>query len=117
MGLVMGSVGIYGVVSYGVRQRSAEFGIRMALGARPGRLLAEVVGRGMLPVLLGVGGGVATALLATRLLGRFLYEVAPTDPLPLLTAAGVLAAVGVAAALLPAWRASATDPASALRSD
>ncbi len=117
MGLVMGSVGIYGVVSYAVQQRSAEFGIRMALGARPGRLLGEVVGRGMLPVLLGVGGGVVAALLAARVLTRFLYEVAPTDPIPLLAAAGVLAAVGAAAAFVPAWRASATDPAKALRSD
>lgn len=117
MGLVMGSVGIYGVVSYAVRQRSAEFGIRMALGARPGLLLREVVGRGMLPVLTGVGSGVVAALLASRLLGRFLYEVAPTDPVPLLAAAGVLAGVGAVAAFLPAWRASATDPARALRSE
>jgi ABC-type antimicrobial peptide transport system permease subunit len=58
---------------------------------------------------------VAVALLASRLLTRFLYEVAPTDPVPLLAAAGVLSAVGVVAALLPAWRASATDPARALR--
>lgn len=117
MGLLMGSVGIFGVVSYAVRQRSAEFGIRMALGARPARLLGEVVSRGMFPVLVGVAGGVATALLATRLLSRFLYEVAPTDPVPLLAAAGVLACVGAGAAFLPAWRASATDPAKALRSE
>jgi predicted permease len=117
MGLLMGAVGIYGVVSYGVQQRSAEFGIRMALGARPRLLLRDVVGRGMLPVLLGVAGGIAASLLASDVLTRFLYEVAPTDPVPLLGAAAALGAVGAVAALVPAWRASATDPAKALRSD
>ncbi len=99
MGLLMGAVGIYGVVSYGVQQRSAEFGIRMALGARPRLLLRDVVGRGMLPVLLGVAGGIAAALLASDVLTRFLYEVAPTDPVPLLGAAAVLGVVGAVAAL------------------
>jgi putative ABC transport system permease protein len=117
MGLLMGSVGIYGVVSYGVRRRSAEFGIRMALGAQPRRLLGDVVRRGMLPVLLGVGSGVAVALLASRLLARFLYGVAPTDPVAVLSAAIVLAVVGLLAAAVPAWRACGTDPAEALRAE
>lgn len=117
MGLLMGSVGIYGVVSYGVQRRSAEFGIRMALGARPSRLLGEVVRQGMLPVLVGVCAGIAVALLASGLLAGFLYGVAPTDPVALLSAAAVLACVGVLAAAVPAWRASVTDPAEALRAE
>ena len=117
MGLVMGSVGIYGVVSYGVQRRSAEFGIRMALGARPARLLGDVVRRGMVPVLVGVAAGVVVALLTSGLLAGFLYEVAPTDPVALLSAAVALATIGVLAAAIPAWRAGATDPAVALRSE
>ncbi len=117
LGLLMGTVGIYGVVSYAVQRRSAEFGIRMALGARPGLLLREVVRHGMVPVGLGVVGGAAVSLLASGLVSGFLYEVAPTDPVALVAAAAVLGAVGVLAALVPAWRASLTDPATALRAE
>jgi ABC-type antimicrobial peptide transport system permease subunit len=117
LGLVLGTVGVYGVVSYSVQRRQAEFGLRMALGAQPRTLLGTVVRRGMWPVALGVAGGAAVALLASRLLAGFLYGVEPTDPVSLAAAAGVLLAAGLVAALLPAWRASATDPAVALRSD
>lgn len=117
MGLLMGTVGIYGVVSYSVQRRSAEFGIRMALGARPSRLLADILRQGLLPVLVGVAGGLVVALAASRTLARFLYEVAPTDPITLVAAAVVLGGVGALAALVPAWRAGRTDPATALRAD
>jgi predicted permease len=117
LGIVLGTVGIYGVVSYGVQRRRAEFGIRMALGAAPGRLLGDVVRGGMVPVLLGVSGGLAASLMTSTVLARYLYGVAPTDVTALAWAAGVLTGAGLLAALVPAWRASGTDPAVALRSE
>jgi putative ABC transport system permease protein len=117
LGLVLGTVGVYGVVSYSIQRRHVEFGIRLALGAAPWALLGAVVRRGMVPVALGVAGGAAVALIASRLLARFLYEVEPTDPVSLGAAAATLLSAGAVAALLPAWRASTTDPAEALRSD
>ncbi len=117
LGLLLGSVGIYGVVSYGVERRRAEMGIRMALGARPGVLLGEVIRVGMLPVLIGVIGGIVAALAASASLGHFLYEVAPTDPLSLAAGALSLLTVGTLSALIPALRAGRTDPSTALRSD
>ncbi len=117
MGLLMGAIGVYGVVSYGVRRRTPEFGVRMALGARPGRLVREIVGAGMMPVLIGLAAGAGAALVASRGLERFLYGVTSSDPVALLAAPAILAAVGALAAFLPAWRAGATDPASALRSE
>lgn len=117
LGIVLGTVGVYGVVSYGVRRRRVEFGIRMALGARPSRLLAEVVRTGMVPVLAGVASGVVVALAGSSLLARFLFGVEPTDPVSFLASAGVLLLAGGLAALVPAWRAGSTDPAAALRAE
>jgi predicted permease len=117
LGLVMGTVGVYGVVSYGVQRRRTELGIRLALGARPHRLVGGIVGAGMIPVLLGVAAGSFAAWLASSLLARFLFDVAPTDPVSFVAAAGVLVLAGVVAALVPALRASATDPATALRAE
>lgn len=117
LGIVLGAVGIYGVVSYGVGRRRGEFGVRLALGARPRQLLGEVVGGGMVPVLVGVGLGIVAALLASATLDRFLYEVAPTDPVSVAGAATVLLLTGALAALVPAWRASMTHPSTCLRSD
>lgn len=117
LGLVLGTIGIYGVVSYGVDRRRSELGIRMALGARPLVLLGEVVRVGMVPVVLGVAGGLAAALVASASLRRFLYDVAPTDPFSLAAAALSLLAVGMVAALIPAVRAGRTDPGAALRAE
>jgi ABC-type antimicrobial peptide transport system permease subunit len=117
LGLVLGSVGIYGVVSYAVERRRAEFGIRLALGARPERLLGEVVRIGMVPVLVGTLAGVAVSLGLARLLESFLFDIAPTDPASFAAAAGVLLVAGVLAALVPAVRASRMDPATALRAE
>jgi predicted permease len=116
LGIVLGTVGIYGVVSYSVQRRRAEFGIRMALGANPERLLTEVVRDGMVPALLGVAGGMGASLLGSAVLGRYLYGVAPTDLTALAWSAGALTLAGLLAAALPAWRASSTHPAVALRS-
>lgn len=117
LGLILGTVGVYGVVSYAVDRRRAEFGIRMALGAEPQRLLGDVVRQGMLPVVVGTLAGVAVSLAASRVLASFLFDVAPTDPASFLTAAGILLGAGVLAALVPAVRASRTDPAVALRAE
>lgn len=117
LGLVLGTVGVYGVVSYSVQRRQAEFGIRKALGARPSILLGTVIRHGMVPVAAGVVGGAIVALLASRALAGFLFGVEPTDPVSLAAAAGVLLATGLLAALVPALRASAADAAEALRAD
>jgi len=117
LGIVLGTVGVYGVVSYAVQRRRAELGIRLALGAAPGRLLGEVVRGGMVPVLIGVAAGVVVARVTSATLARFLFEVRPTDPLSLLAAAGALLVAGALGALLPAWRASTTHPATALRAE
>ena len=104
-------------MSYAVTRRRAEFGIRMALGAAPGRVLTEVVRGGMVPVSIGVGAGLLGAIALSRLLGRFLYEIAPTDPLSLALAGGALLGAGVLAALLPGWRAGQVSPVEALRAE
>ncbi len=117
LGLVLGSVGIYGVVSYAVDRRKAEFGIRMALGARPGSLVRDVVKVGMIPVVTGIVAGVAVSLGVSRLLASFLFNVPHTDPASFVAAAGILLSAGVLAALVPAVRASRTDPATALRAE
>jgi putative ABC transport system permease protein len=117
LGLIMGTVGVYGIVSYGVRRRRSELGIRVALGARPRRLVGEIVGAGMVPVLLGVAAGSFLSWLASSLLGRFLFGVARTDAASFAAAASLLVLAGVVAALVPAWRAGGTDPASALRAE
>ena len=116
-GIVLGTVGVYGVVSYSVQRRQAEFGIRMALGAEPTLLLSEVVRKGLIPVALGVTGGTVVAMFASRALASFLFEVEPTDPRSMAWAAGLLLASGVVAAVIPALRASRTDPAVALRAE
>lgn len=115
LGIVLGSVGVYGVVSYSVQRRRGELGIRMALGAEPGRLLTGVLWRGMAPVVGGIVGGTVVALFASSLLDRFLFGVRPVDPVSMAAAAGILLAVGVVASLVPALRASGTAPATALR--
>jgi predicted permease len=117
LGVVLGTVGVYGVVSHSVQCRHAEYGIRLALGAAPARLLREVVRDGMLPVSIGVAGGAGVALLAARALASFLFDVAPTDPASLVAAAAALLGAGVGASVVPAWRASRTPPAVALRSE
>jgi ABC-type antimicrobial peptide transport system permease subunit len=117
LGIVLGTVGVYGILSYAVQRRRAEFGIRMALGASPRVLLGEVVRNGMLPVVVGVVSGSIVALLSSSALAGFLFGVRPTDPVSLLIASFALLGAGVVAALVPAWRASATDPARALRAE
>ena len=117
LGLILGTVGVYGVVSYTAEQRRAEFGIRMALGAQPLILLRELLRVGMLPVVMGTMAGVVVSLGVSRALSSFLFDVAPTDPVSFGAAAGILLGAGILAALLPAIRASRRDPAAALRAE
>jgi predicted permease len=117
LALALGSVGVFGVVSYSVARRRAEFGIRMALGAGPRRVLAEVVRTGMLPVTLGVVAGVAGSVALSGVIRSFLYEVSPMDPSTLTAAAAVLLTAGALAALVPGWRARGVSPVEALKSD
>jgi len=115
LALVLACVGIYGVISYLVGQRTREIGVRMALGAQRGDVLRLVLGHGAGMALLGVGIGVAAALALTRLMSRLLFGVSPTDPLTFTAVAILLTLVAVAACYIPARRAMSVDPIEALR--
>jgi predicted permease len=115
--LLLAAVGIFGVIASTVTQRTREFGIRLALGEDPRRTRWDVVTRGMRLVLPSILVGVGASLLLTRVLGGLLYEVSPHDPLTLVGIAALLGAVALAACYLPARRATAVDPAIALRSE
>src|SRR5437667_270164 len=113
--LLLTAVGLYGVVAYATSQRTREIGIRIALGAGGGNVLALVVRQGMLPEVIGLAIGLAGALTLKRLLANQLYEVKATDPLTFLGVTAVLLLVALAACFLPARRAATTDPMVVLR--
>ncbi|MDQ3697393.1 MAG: ADOP family duplicated permease [Gemmatimonadota bacterium] len=117
LALLVAIVGIYSTVSYGVSQRTHEFGVRVALGARVGDVLRQVIGEGMRTVAVGVGLGIALALAGGRLIASLLYGIEPSDPAVMVVAAATLLAVAALAALVPAWRAARVDPVTALRAD
>ncbi len=115
--VTLAALGIYGVLSYLVAQRTSEIGVRMALGARRSRVLRTVAARGLFPALAGAGVGLAGALALSRYLSAMLHGVEPTDPATYALAAFLMLAVASAACYLPARRAAAVDPISALRND
>jgi putative ABC transport system permease protein len=115
--LALAAVGVYGVVSYLVSQRTREMGIRSALGAPRGQLLLLVVGGSMRPVVIGLLAGVTAAVPAARLLSTLLYAVTPSDPAVLVVIAGILGFTGLLASWIPARRAASVDPLVALRDD
>jgi ABC-type antimicrobial peptide transport system permease subunit len=115
LALVLSSVGIYGVVSYMVGQRTHEIGIRMALGAQQSDVLKIVLGQGAMMALAGVVAGLIGAIVLTRLMTKMLFNVSPTDPLTLVGVSVILTLVALVACYAPARRAMKTDPIIALR--
>ena len=117
LAVTLAAIGIYGVLSYTVGQRTHEIGVRMALGARPADVLRQVVGGGLGLTLLGVGIGSLAAAFAAGALGKLLYNVHPIDPVTFLVVGTLLVAVALIAMALPARRAAKVDPMVALRAE
>jgi putative ABC transport system permease protein len=117
LALLLAAVGIYGVLSYTVRRRVREIGIRMALGASQSDILRLVVGDGMKPILIGVAIGLTAAVALSRLVASLVYGVPPTDPLTFAVVALMLVVVGIAANTLPAYRATRVEPVQTLREE
>jgi putative ABC transport system permease protein len=115
LALLLGTIGMYGVLSYAVAQRRREIGIRIALGAKPGKVMGTVLRQALMLTALGVMIGTGAALGLTRLLGALLYEVSPTDPITFVAVAVLLTVVAAFAAWMPAWRATRIDPLVVLR--
>jgi predicted permease len=113
--LFLAAIGLYGVLAYQVSQRTREIGIRMALGAATSRIFSMVLREGAAIVLLGTGLGLLGAFLLRRTLQSQLYEIGAMDPVVVLSVAGILVAIAIAACLLPARKAARTDPVIALQ--
>jgi ABC-type antimicrobial peptide transport system permease subunit len=117
LALVVAAVGTYSVMQFSVSQRTHELGVRIALGARRGDVLRLVTGETLIIGLVAAGAGVAVVLAAGGVVEGLLFETSPRDPLVLSSVVVVLLASGLAAALLPAWRATRVDPAATLKAE
>ena len=117
MAMLIGLVGIYGVISYSVTQRTREIGIRMALGAEQGELAKMFLGHGLALAGIGVACGLGAALALTRLMSSLLFEVKPVDPVTYAAVSASLIVAALVASCLPALRATKVDPVVALRAE
>jgi len=117
MAVVLASVGVYGLISFSVAQRTREIGIRVALGAQARQVMAPVLREGLGLALIGIGLGIAGSLAATRLLAEFLFGVEPTDPLTYAAVALLLLAIALVASYIASRRALRVDPITALRAE
>lgn len=115
LSLMLAGLGLYGITSYAVTSRRAEFGIRMALGARGANVIGLVLRRSLAVTLLGLAGGLTAAVGATRFLRAMLFGLAPLDPTTFMLSASVLLAVSIVATVVPARWAAAIEPAVTLR--
>ena len=117
LGLLLTAIGLYGMLALAVGQRTREIGVRMALGARVPSILSLIMREGVALALAGLALGLAAAIILSRLLTRFLYGVAPNDPVTYGVAIVSVGGIALAACAIPAWRAARVDPMVALRYD
>jgi len=115
LALLLAVMGVYGVASFSVAQRSREFGVRMALGARPAQLIREVLGHSLKPVVAGAAAGLAAAFAASSAARALLFGTPPTDASAYVLAATVLIGAAAVGSFVPARRAARIDPVRALR--
>jgi ABC-type antimicrobial peptide transport system permease subunit len=115
LALVLATIGLYGILSYGVASRTNEIGIRIALGARTGEIVKLILREAVVLVVIGIVAGLPAVLVVARFAATLLFDLSPTDPLSLALAALVMLAVAILAAYLPARRATRIDPLMALR--
>jgi putative ABC transport system permease protein len=117
LAFILSAAGIYGVMSYLVSQRTHEMGIRMALGARSADIFRLVIKQGMTNVLIGIAVGLILSLIATRILSGLLYGISATDPVTIIQASLLLVGTALLACLIPARKATRSDPLTALRTE
>jgi len=117
MALLLGVVGIYGVISYGISQRTREIGIRMALGAQRETITRLFVRSGLILTATGIGFGLVASFLAARLMRSLLFHVSPADPATYISISAIIALVAWLACYFPSRRAATVDPMLALRSE